>query len=584
MMRQSGASAVVKCLESEGVDTIFGMIGHGNLALYDALNDSNIRLIAMPHEQLAAHAADGYYRASHKTGVVTASIGPGLVNTLNGVLDAVKDCSAMVVIAGDTPTAYVGRESFQEVSVHYDASQLELLRPIVKRAWQVRHPAMLTQALARAFNYANSGRPGPVLVDVAFDIFSMVEDFDVPDTTHRRPTGKRVQGDAQAIVQAAKLLWQAQRPLLYAGNGVLLSEASTELQALAEYLGAPIANTMSAPGVIRTDHSLYGGFTGVVGSQTGNWLAQNTDVVLAIGTRLGEMDCNSWRPDYFFPVPQAKVLQVDIEPTEIGKVYEVAVGIVGDAGAVLQQLLAAVRQLGPQRRWQESSWVQELQKKRMEWEEKLNTARYSDAIPLELARVIHEVSAVLPPDGYLLGGVGPRHLIAQQFPITQPGVCILNNGHGTMGFSPPAALGVKLAHPDCPVINVVGDGEFRSVCQVLAPAVEHGINVVWLVLNNYGFNIIELYQKRHYERLIGSEFKIEKTDTPYNPDFKLLAEAYGAGGITVNSIDELQSALRTALAADKPYVLDVRVTRQPRIMGSGQWDANRLLPIGFNLR
>lgn len=582
-MNLTGAQAVVRCLEHEKVEYVFGMIGHGNLAFFDALNDSNIRLIAMPHEQLAAHAADAYYRVSHKPGVVTASIGPGFANTVNGVMDAAEDSSAMVVISGDTPTGYIGKESFQELSEHFDASQLEILRPIVKRAWHVHQPHMLTQAMARAFNYAVSGRPGPVLVNVAFDLFSRTENYHIPNVPKRRPSSMRVQGDAAEVERAARLLWEAERPLIYAGNGVLISEASDEMAALAQYLAAPVATTMTAPDAMRTDHPLYGGFTGTVGTETGNWLAQNTDVVLALGTRFGEMDTNSWRTDYFFPA-NVKIIQVDIEPQEIGKIYETEVGLVGDVKAVLKQLLEAVKERGRQRDWRESEWVGKLKKRQAEWHKKVAAIRESNAIPIEVARVLKEVRDALPEDGYIVGGVGPRHMVAQQFPVYRPNTILINNGHGTMGFSPPAALGVKLAAPDKTVIAVIGDGEFRSVSQVLAPAVEHGINVIWVILNNYGFNIIELYQKRHYERLIGTEFIVEKTGAPYNPDFVKMAEAYGAGGAAATTIEELQRALRTAVEADKPYVIDVKVTRQPRILGSGFWDANTLLPLGHNLR
>lgn len=581
-MGLTGAQAVVNCLEQEGVEYIFGTIGHGNLALFDALSDSNIRLIAMPHEQLAGHAADAYYRISHKPGVVTASIGPGFANTVNGAMDAAEDCSAMVIITGDTPTGYIGRESFQELSEHFDASQWEILRPIVKRAWNVNQPEMLTQAMARAFNYAVSGRPGPVLVNVAFDLFSRIEDYHIPQITKRRASGIRVQGDATEVERAAQLLWNAKRPLIYCGNGVILSEASDELVEVAEYLAAPVSSTMTAPDVMRNDHPLYGGFSGVVGTETGNWLAQNTDVVLALGTRFGEMDTNSWRTDYFFPA-DVKIIQVDIEPEEIGKSYEVEAGIIGDVKAVLGQLLEAVGEQGAKRDWRDSPWVQQLKERQVEWHKKVAAIRESDAVPIEVARVLKEVRDALPEDGYLVAGVGPRHMAAQQFPVYQPNSIVINNGHGTMGFSPPAALGVKLAAPDKAVVAVVGDGEFRSVSQVLAPAVEHGINVVWVILNNYGFNIIELYQKRHYERLIGTEFKIEKTDTPYNPDFVKMAEAYGAGGAKADTIEELQQALQIALDANQPYIVDARVTRQPRILGSGFWDANMLLPLGYNL-
>ncbi|MEM7345544.1 MAG: thiamine pyrophosphate-binding protein [Chloroflexota bacterium] len=581
-MGLTGAQAVVQCLEQEGVEFIFGMIGHGNLALFDALHDSNIRLIAMPHEQLAGHAADGYYRISHKPGVITASIGPGFANTVNGVLDAAEDSSAMVIISGDTPTGYIGFESFQELSEHSDASQWEILRPIVKRAWHVQHPKMLTQAMARAFNYAVSGRPGPVLVNVAFDLFSRVEDYHIPDMTKRRPSSIRVPGPPSEIERAIDLLWNAERPLIYAGNGVNISEASNELIAMAEHLSAPVATTMTAPDVMPTDHPLYGGFTGTVGTETGNWLAQNTDVVLALGTRFGEMDTNSWRTDYFFPA-DVKIIQIDIEPQEIGKVYNTEVGIIGDVKAVLNQLLAAAQEKGAGRDWQDSAWVQTLKSRQQEWHQRVAEIRESEAVPIEVARVLKEVRDALPEDGYLIAGVGPRHMAAQQFPVYHPNTIVINNGHGTMGFGPPAALGVKLAKQDKTVIAVVGDGEFRSVSQILAPAVEHGVNVIWVILNNYGFNIIELYQKRHYERMHGTRFQVESTGTDYNPDFVKMAEAYGAGGAEADTIEELQQALQTAIAEDRPYVIDVRVTRQPRILGSGFWDANMMLPLGYNV-
>jgi acetolactate synthase-1/2/3 large subunit len=589
-MKITGAQAVVNCLEQEGVEYIFGMIGHGNLAFFDALNDSDIRLIPMPHEQLAAHAADAYFRISHKPGVVAASIGPGFANTVNGVLDAALDCSAMVVIAGDTPTEYIGFESFQELSEHSDSSQLEILRPIVKRAWHVHQPEMLTQALARAFNFAVSGRPGPVLVNVAFDIFSRIEDYRIPNMRKRRSSSSRVHGDPSEVQRAVKLLLTAQRPLIYCGNGVILSEASTELIKVAEELNAPVSSTMTAPDVMPTTHALSGGFSGTVGTETGNWLSKNADVVLALGTRFGEMDTNSWRTDYFFS-NDVKIIQVDVESKEIGKNLEVEVGIVGDVKAVLSQILDLIAGNPNRPDKLSAAWIEELKSRKIEWNEKVEEIRESDDIPIELARVFKEVRHVLPEDGILIAGVGPRHLAAQQFPVYQPNTIMINNGQGTMGFSPPAALGAKLAAPHKTIINVVGDGEFRSVSQVLLAAVEQRINVIWLILNNYGFNIIELYQNRHYGRKIGTEFKIERDLTPdenetgqsYNPEFAKVAEAYGAGGSTVNSIEELQESLRLAVEAQTPYLIDVRVTLKPRILGSGFWDANMVLPLGYNI-
>ncbi len=581
-MAITGAQAIVNCLEQEGVEYVFGTIGHANLALFDALYDSDIRLIAMPHEQLAGHAADGYFRATHKPGVVTASIGPGFANTINGAMDAAADSSAMVLITGDIPRGFIGRESFQEWSAHYDASQIDLLRPIVKRAWHVHQPEMLTQAMARAFNHAVSGRPGPVLVNVAFDILSRVEEYHLPIMPKRRATGTRVQGDAAEVERAAELLGQAERPLIYAGNGVLLSGASEAMVRLAEQLGAPVATTMTAPDVMAWSHPLYGGFTGVVGTRTGNELAQNADVVLALGTRFGEMDTSSWSNEYFFPA-DVKLIQVDIEASEIGKIYDTDVGIIGDVKAVVGQIANALETKGPTPDWRESPWVLKLQEAKKDWKKALAEIRESDELPMQTARLLKEVRDALPEDGYLVVGVGPRHMAAQQFTVFEPGTVIVNNGHGTMGFGPPAAVGIKLAHPDKVVVAVVGDGDFRSVSQILAPAVEYGVNVIWVILNNSGFNSIDLYQKKHYERLIGTEFKIEATDTFHNPDFVLMAQAYGADGAGAETIQDFQRALKTAMDADKPFVIDVKVTRTPRILGSGFWEANLLLPLGFNL-
>ncbi|MCZ7568833.1 MAG: thiamine pyrophosphate-binding protein [Ardenticatenaceae bacterium] len=581
-MSLTGAQAVVKCLEREGVEYIFGMVGHANLPLFDALNDSTIQLIAMPHEQLAAHAADAYFRVSHKPGVVTTTIGPGLSNAVTGIMDAAADTSAMVVLSGNVPTSYRGFESFQEFSMHYDAAQVDVVRPIVKRAWQVLHPDMLTHALARAFNFAVSGRPGPVLVDVPFDLYARTGDYKIPNMPKRRPSGTRIKGDEAEVERAAGLLRSARRPLIFAGNGVLLSEASKELETVAEYLAIPVVTSMTAHGAMRTDHPLYAGFTGSVGTPAANDLAKRADVVLALGTRFNELTSNSWLPEHFFPIPETSIIQVDIQPEEVGKIYETEVGIVGDVKAVLEQLLEALQDQGPRVDPRDSQWVQRMEEINTKWTEELAEIQQSDANPIEIARLLKNVRDALPKDGIIVGGVGPRHAIVQQFPIYEPRTCLLNNGHGTMGFSVPAALGAKLAAPDKTVICVTGDGEFRSVSQILAPAVEYGINVVWLILNNYGFNIIDLYQKRHYERRIGTEFKIASTGTPYNPDFTALARAYGAEGQRVERPEDLPAALDAAFASDRPYILDVLTTPQPRIRATGYWDANRFLRLGFN--
>lgn len=582
-MKMTGGEAIVRCLEQEGVEYIFGMCGHANLALLDALADSKIKFISVPHEQIAAHAADCYFRVTHKPGVVLTTIGPGLGNAVNGVMDASGDCSSVLVISGNVPTSYLGKDAFQEVHMHADGSQAEIYRPFAKRVWRVQDTSLLMHSLARALNYATTGRPGPVLLDVPMDIFSAEDEFEIPDTTKRRVDHSRLPGDPTAVADAVRLLRQARRPIIFAGGGVILAEASAALTALAEYLGLPVITSMIGQGSIRNDHPLHFGFTGATGSPTGNAVAHQADVALAVGTRFGELDCNSWLPEHFFPLPDCQVIQVDIEPTEIGKVIPVEIGIVGDARAVLTQMIDAAKSNGPAVEWQASAYFRELEAKRDIWRKEIQSAQCSANVPIEVERIVHDVREVMPADGILLTGVGPRHLVGQHYPVLKPQTHIVASGHGTMGLSVPGALGAKLGRPDVPVVSLTGDGEFRSVSQTLAPAVEYHIPVVWVVLNNYAFNIITLYQLRHFERSFATEFKTVD-GRPYNPDFVAMARAYGAEGRRIEKPDDFKPALAEALAANVPYVLDVVVTQQPHLRSSGYWDANRFIKSGWNVR
>ena len=582
-MSMTGGQAVVRCLEQEGVEYVWGMCGHGNLGLLDALNDSSIEFIAMPHEQLAVHAADAYFRVSGRPGVVTTTVGPGLGNVTNGVLEAAGDSSALVVIAGDVPADYRGYGAFQENALHQDGSQVEMMKPIVKRAWHVERPGFLTHAVTRAFNHALTGRPGPVLVNVALDLWAYEDDYRIPDMRRRRAEATRTTADAHAIERAADLLARAERPLIYAGQGVLLSGASEELTALAGRMAIPVVTSMSAHGAVSTEHPCYGGFTGAVGTPFGNRLAQQADVVLALGTTFNEVDCNSWDPELFFPVPDCKIIQVDIEPNEIGKIYEVEVPLIGDIKAVLTDILAALEE-ERERSWQEIPWVRDMRSEQDDWRAELAEAQKADTEPIELERVFHEVRKALPRDGIMLSGVGfQRHLIVQQVPVFEPRTCIINNAHGTMGFSVAGTLGVKMARPDREVICVTGDGEFLSVPQAIGAAVQYGINAVWLILNNSAYRCIEIYQNRHYGRAIGTVFEFADSGDVYSPDYVALAEAYGALGRRVEHAADLGPAIEEALAAKAPYVLDVLTTHRPRIRASGRWDINLMLACGYNV-
>ncbi len=577
-MQMTGSEAIVRCLERAGVEYVFGLCGHANLSMLDALADSKIHFIGVRNEQNAAHMAAAYFRFSHKPGVVLATIGPGMANAVPGVWEAALDCSGVVVICGNVPSYMIGRDAFQELSVHADGAQWEVYRPFVKRAWRVPDAAVIPHVMQRAFNFATAGVPGPVLVDVPTNYFSEVRTFDIPDMARHRPTGTRIRGDAEQIAAAVQLLLSAKRPLIHAGYGTMLSDASADLVALAEHLGIPVTTSLSALGVIDRLHPLCGAYPGIVGTPTGNRLANEADVVLALGTRFSELETSSWDPDYSFRIGDGCVLiQVDIDPHEIGKAYPVQVGIVGDVKAVLQEMLGLACALTPQRPWEQREQVRELHRIAAEWQEEKDKIQTSDEKPIRLERVLYEMTRVLPEETIIVADVGTfRHGIGHYYPIRRPQSWYLPSGLGTMGAAASAALGAKLAQPDRPVVAVIGDGGFSIADHALATAVEAGLPVIWIVLNNFAYDSIRVYQHIHYDdRVYGTEFR-DGTGAAWNPDFVKIAEGYGVGGVRVEEPEQLQLALQQALAANRPYVLEV-VVAPTRLKATGHWEFAEIL-------
>src|SRR3954469_10584520 len=333
----TGAMFIAECLKQEGVTKVFGQCGHTNYALIDACQRFGIEYVSFRHEQMAVHAADAYYRLSHKLAVVNVHLSPGMTNALTGVATAAADSTPMVVICGNTPSYHHAREPHQGIRFHADASQGDIYRPICKRVWRVDDVKWLTDVMPRALNVAQTGRPGAVLIDVPMDVFSQQIAVE-PVTVARRPNFERAAGSPEGIAAAADLLATASQSLIFAGNGATLSEASPELLQVAELLAAPVATTLMAKGVFPEDHALSLGMTGIWGTRVANQTARKADVILAVGTAFGEADCSSWNPAYTFSIPPAKLIQIDIEPEEIGKIYPVDVGIVGDAKATLAEL------------------------------------------------------------------------------------------------------------------------------------------------------------------------------------------------------------------------------------------------------
>jgi acetolactate synthase-1/2/3 large subunit len=569
----TGGQIVVKCLEAAGVEYIFGLCGHTVIGMMDPLVDSPIEFISFRHEQMAAHAADGYFRVTHRPGVVMTHLGPGITNATTGVANAALDSSAMVVISGDIPSQHFGRDAHQEFKMHGDATQYEIYKPFVKRAWRVHRVEALPGILARAFSIAASGRPGPVLVDVPMDFFSRRAEVEIPDMSAHMPTGRRIRGDQREIKRAVSLLVRAERPLLYAGGGVILSEASGSIAPLAEALGAPVAYSLMGKGAISDSHPLAVGMTGFWGTPTANRLCREADVILAIGTRFAEASSSSWIPKYTFAVGPTKVIQIDIDEEEIGKNYPVEVGILGDACAVLEDILAGVRDAKKGYKWRDDERLQHIADEMTAWRSEIAVHNSSDAVPIRPERILAEVRALLPEDAIVVTDVGwNKNGLAQQFPIYKPMTHFPPSGLATMGFGPAAVIGAKLGAPDKKVITLIGDGAMSSVLGVLATAKERNIAAVWLVMNNSAFGTIYGLQNQAYGRNIGTRFIRHDTRADYSPDFAGIARACGIDGIRVDKPDQLRPALEKGLNGSEPMLLDVIMDRDVGVPTDGYWD------------
>lgn len=574
----TGAMFIAECLKQEGVSKVFGQCGHTNYALIDSCRLHGIEYVSFRHEQMAAHAADAYYRASHKLAVLNVHLSPGMTNAITGVITAAADCTPMVVFSGNTQAYHHAREPHQGIRFHADASQAEMYRPFCKRVWRVDDVNWLPDVMPRALNLALSGRPGPVLIDMPMDIFQKQLSV-VPETLSRRANYGRGAGDKAGILAAAALLLGAKKALIYAGNGTVIAEATAELVELAELTGIPVATTLMGKSVFPENHPLALGMTGIWGTRTANEGARDADVVLALGTQFSESDCSGWDPKYSFSFPPAKLIQVDIEPQEIGKLYPVTVGMVGDAKATLRELIVVLRGMGcvP-----DVGRRVEIATKREAWKAELAPSQADNTKPIHPARLLAEISKALPEDAIVVTDVGwNKNGAGQQLEIRSAGGFVTSGGMATMGFSPAAAIGAKLGAPDRPVICLVGDGGLMSVLGALANAVEMNVPVTWILFNNFCFSTIRTVGSTYFNNTYGTMFT-RPDGSPYNPDFMLLAKAFGIESALVEEPEDLAGALQTAIGANVPYLLEVRTKGEVGMPRTGYWDIADFLRLGNN--
>jgi acetolactate synthase-1/2/3 large subunit len=532
-MRITAAEALVRCLEEEKVEIIFGLPGGAIVPVYDALYHSKIKHVLVRHEQGAAHAADGYARATGRVGVCLATSGPGATNLVTGIANAYMDSVPMVIFTGQVNVSQVGTDAFQEVDI------TGITMPITKHNYLVKDPKKLPEIVKKAFHIASTGRPGPVLVDLPRDVASATIDFRPPKEISLRGYKPTYRGHPTKISEAAKLIREAQRPVIYAGGGVINSGAAGELKELAEKIGAPVTNTFMGLSSFPGDHPLFLGMLGLHGTRYANLAVTECDLLIALGARFD--DRVTGRLSSF--APRARIVHIDIDPAEIGKNVRVDVPIVGDVRQVLEALLPLVE------RADRSSWL-----KRIEELKRLYPLRYEREGGLKPQFIIEQLYGFTGGNAVVVTDVGQHQMwVAQYYRFRRPRTLISSGGLGTMGFGLPAAVGAQMGLPGERVILVTGDGSFQMNIQELATVREQNLPVKIFILNNQQLGMVRQLQEVYCEgRYIAVDFQ-------FHPDFAVLARAYGMEGYTVQTEEEVQELFPRVLASPGPVLVNCLV-------------------------
>lgn len=534
MMR--GGEAIIESLKNMGVKTIFGYPGGQTIPFYDMLYDADIDHILVRHEQCAAHAADGYARASGEVGVCLATSGPGATNLVTGIGTAYMDSSPIVAITGQVPTHLIGNDAFQEADI------VGITMPIVKYSYQPKDPDLIPSIVKSSFEIASTGRPGPVLIDVPKEVQEGdLTKFDdsLIETPGYNPT---IKGNLRQVKKAFDLIKQAKKPMILAGAGVIIANASDELAKFANKINAPVMTSLLGKGAFDETDDLALGMLGMHGRKVSNDYINESDLLIAIGIRFS--DRTTGRLDSF--APDTKIIHIDIDPAEIGKNVDVDLPIVGDAKNILSSLNKVLKIYRPSK--EVDQWTDMIKAKKQEL---LPRVTYDD-VPLKPQTVIKEISEVLTSDAILTTDVGQNQMWAAHFYDTQkPRKFISSGGLGTMGFGFPAAIGAKIACPDDSVVSINGDGGFLMVCQELATIREYDIPVIAVVLENRTLGMVYqwqslLYNERHSQTLLGN-----------SPDFVKLAESFGINGVRIAKPGEMKDALSAAIKDNEPVLLNV---------------------------
>ena len=568
-----GGELISQFLVQENIPYVFGICGHGNVGLLDELYHvrDEVKLISPRHEQTAAHMADAYFRIKHQPVATLTSCGPGSANIVMGMATALSDSSAILALTANVPTQQFNRGPFQEINRHFNADFPSVLKPVVKRSFQPTRVDMLPLTLRQAIEIAVSGRPGPVQIDIPFNIFQEEADVQLELSSHSKTT-KRSGADPADIDKALTMLGAAQRPVIFIGHGVTLAEAGPELMELVERLTIPVISSPNGMGCIPMAHPLSLGFIGRNGTFPANQAGRHADLVLAVGARFDDRSSSSWIPGYSWNFPSTKLIHVDIDGDEIGRNYVPDLGIIADAGSFLRQMLGATETiLGsvPERR----SWLADLEGWRQEWNDFIKPNFELKTSPLRPEQVVADTRAVLPDNAIISLDSGVHHNWFMQFWEAREPQTMLNSwGFSAMGFGVSGILGAKLAAPDRPCVAICGDGGFTMTPHVLCTAIEYDIPCVWVVWNNFAWSAIRDIQYGMFGgREIGTGFYRGDNQEPYNPDFAAIARACGVHGMTVTKSNDFKDALEHAVSSGKPALIDVHVDAEVRPPATGTW-------------
>jgi acetolactate synthase-1/2/3 large subunit len=573
-MGMRGAELLVERLIEQRVPYIFGLCGHGIIGFLDAVYDrqEELRPVSVHHESVAGFMADAYYRVARTPVATFTSCGPGSANLIVALASAFQDSSAMLAITGNVPTSQWNRGPFQESGRYFQGDFVNAVRPYVKRSFQPTRTDMLDRAMQQSFNLMQSGRPGPVHLDVPLNVF--VEDVPGEAAPWNRTCYTRPGGDPAAIREAIQLLLDAQRPVIVAGHGVQLSGAEAALSEFARALSIPVVTTPLGKGVFDARDELSLGPTGRNGTYMAYAATRNADVILALGTRFDDRATSAWLDGYTYSIPPTRLIHVDIDVAEIGRNYPAEIGIQGDARVVLEQLLAAADDTG-RRSEARTKWLATIAGWRTRWETTVSAERASDAVPIRPERLVADLRAVLPDAAIVLADVGSHHnWLVSEYLAYHPAGLLQSWGFASMGFGVGGVLGAKLAAPDRPAVAVCGDAGFLMLPSVVATAVEYNIPAVWVVWNNYGYNSIREQQMGYFGqgREVVTSFRNEETKALLSPDYAAMARSMGAWGALVERPQDFGEQLQQALSSGLPAVLDVRVDRDARLPATGSWD------------